>query len=114
MRYYSVYIEKTKDFYTYASDEENINIGDRVLVSFRNKDRVGLVIEEEKGKEYTFKVLQIKKILYEELSFSKKFIKLLLWIKDYYMSPFDQVFSTAVPAGVKVKYEDVYLSLIHI
>lgn len=108
MRYYSVYIEKTKDFYTYASDEENINIGDRVLVSFRNKDRVGLVIEEEKGKEYTFKVLQIKKILYEELSFSKKFIKLLLWIKDYYMSPFDQVFSTAVPAGVKVKYEDVY------
>ncbi len=108
MRYYSVYIEKTKDFYTYASDEENINIGDRVLVSFRNKDKVGLIIEEEKDKEYTFKVLKIKKVLYEELSFSKKFIKLLLWIRDYYMSPFDQVFSTAVPSGVKVKYEDIY------
>lgn len=108
MRYYSVYIEKTKDFYTYASDEESIKVGDRVLVSFRNKDKVGLIIEEEKDKEYTFKVLKIKKVLYEELSFSKKFIKLLLWIRDYYMSPFDQVFSTAVPSGVKIKYEDIY------
>lgn len=108
MRYYSVYIEKTKDFYTYASDEKSINVGDRVLVSFRNKDKVGLIIEEEKDKEYTFKVLKIKKVLYEELSFSKKFIKLLLWIRDYYMSPFDQVFSTAVPSGVKIKYEDIY------
>ncbi|MGL4785363.1 MAG: replication restart helicase PriA, partial [Cetobacterium sp.] len=108
MRYYSVYIEKTKDFYTYAGNEENINVGDRVLVSFRNKDKVGLIIEEEKDKEYTFKVLKIKKVLYEELSFSKEFIKLLLWIRDYYMSPFDQVFSTAVPSGVKIKYEDIY------
>lgn len=108
MRYYSVYIEKTKDFYTYASDEESIKVGDRVLVSFRNKDRVGLIVKEEKDKEYTFKVLKIKKVLHGELSFSKEFIELLLWIKDYYMSPFEQVFSTAVPAGVKVKYEEIY------
>ena len=108
MRYYSVYIEKTKDFYTYASDDENIKVGDRVLVSFRNKDKVGLIIKEEINKEYTFKILNIKKTLYEEVSFSKKFIELLLWISDYYMTSFDQVFSTAVPAGVKVKYEDIY------
>ena len=108
MRYYSVYIEKTKDFYTYASDDENIKVGDRVLVSFRNKDKVGLIIKEEVNKDYTFKVLNIKKILYEEISFSKKFIELLLWISDYYMTSFDQVFSTAVPSGVKVKYEDIY------
>ncbi len=108
MRYYSVYIEKTNDFYTYASDDENIKVGDRVLVSFRNRDRVGLIVQEERDKEYSFKVLNIKKVLYEEVSFSQKFIDLLLWIKDYYMSPFDQVFSTAVPAGVKIKYEDIY------
>lgn len=108
MRYFSIYIEKTNDFYTYASEDENIKIGDRVLVSFRNKDKVGLVVEEEIGKEYSFKVLAIKRVLYEELSFSKSFIELLLWIKDYYMSSFDQVFSTAVPAGIKIKYEDIY------
>lgn len=108
MRYYSVYIEKTNDFYTYASDDENIKVGDRVLVSFRNRDRVGLIVQEERDKEYSFKVLNIKKVLYEEVSFFQKFIDLLLWIKDYYMSPFDQVFSTAVPAGVKIKYEDIY------
>lgn len=108
MKYYSVYIEKTNDFYTYASDEENLSVGDRVLVSFRNKDKVGLIIKEEKDQTYEFKVLKIKKILHEEVSFSKSFINLLLWIKDYYMSPFDQVFSTAVPAGVKIKFEDIY------
>ncbi|MGL4970607.1 MAG: replication restart helicase PriA, partial [Cetobacterium sp.] len=108
MRYFSIYIEKTNDFYTYASEDKEIKIGDRVLVSFRNKDKVGLVIEEEIGKEYSFKVLNIKKVLYEELNFSKNFINLLLWIKQYYMSSFEQVFSTAVPAGIKIKYEDVY------
>ncbi len=37
MRYYSIYIEKTRDFYTYASDDENLKIGDRVLVSLEIK-----------------------------------------------------------------------------
>ncbi|MEG1449885.1 MAG: primosomal protein N' [Cetobacterium sp.] len=108
MRYYSVYIDKTNDFYTYASDEENIKVGDRVLVSFRNKERVGLILKEELEKDYPFKVLKIKRVLYEEISFSKNFVALLLWIKEYYLSSFDQVFSTAVPSGVKIKYEDVY------
>ena len=26
MRYYSIYIEKTKDFYTYASDNDDIGV----------------------------------------------------------------------------------------
>ncbi|MGL5088332.1 MAG: replication restart helicase PriA [Cetobacterium sp.] len=108
MKYFSVYIEKTNDFYTYASDDENIGVGDRVLISFRNRDKVGLIVKEETLKEYSFKVLKIKRKMYEELSFSKSFIKLLIWIKDYYMSPFEQVFSTAVPAGIKIKYEDIY------
>ncbi|MBC2851435.1 primosomal protein N' [Cetobacterium sp. 8H] len=108
MRYYSVYIDKTNDFYTYASDDENIKVGDRVLVSFRNKERVGLILKEELEKEFSFKVLKIKRVLYEEISFSKKFVDLLLWIKEYYLSSFDQVFSTAVPSGVKIKYEDIY------
>lgn len=108
MRYYSVYIDKTNDFYTYASDDENIKVGDRVLVSFRNKERVGLILKEELEKDYPFKVLKIKRVLYEEISFSKNFVDLLLWIKEYYLSSFDQVFSTAVPSGVKIKYEDIY------
>nr|WP_307775531.1 primosomal protein N' [uncultured Cetobacterium sp.] len=108
MKYFSVYIEKTTDFYTYCTGDEDINVGDRVLVSFRNKDRVGLVVKEEINKEYSFKVLEIKEKLYSELSFSKTFIELLLWIKDYYLCSFDQIFSTAVPAGIKIKYEDIY------
>ncbi|MGL5961628.1 MAG: replication restart helicase PriA, partial [Cetobacterium sp.] len=85
MRYFSVYIEKTNDFYTYSSDNKDIQIGDRVLVSFRNKNKIGLIIEEEIGKNYSFKVLEVKEKLHGEISFSKNFIKLLLWIKDYYM-----------------------------
>lgn len=109
MRYYSIYIEKTTEFYTYSSDLEDIEIGDRVLVSFRRKDRVGLVVKEEIGKEYSFKILPIKEKFYGEISFPKKFIELLLWIKDYYLCSFEQVFTTAVPSGVKIKYEDLYV-----
>ncbi|MGL4977853.1 MAG: replication restart helicase PriA [Cetobacterium sp.] len=108
MKYFSVYIEKTNDFYTYSSDSEDIQIGDRVLVSFRNKNRIGLIIEEETEKTYAFKVLKIKEKLHGEINFSKNFIKLLLWIKDYYMCSFEQVFTTAVPVGVKIKFEDIY------
>ncbi len=65
-------------------------------------------MKEEKEQEYLFKVLKIKRVLHEELSFSSFFIELLLWIKEYYLSSFDQVFSTAVPSGIKIKYEDIY------
>lgn len=108
MKYYSIHIEKTTEFYTYSSDIDDLNIGDRVLVSFRRKDRVGLVVKEEKDKEYSFKVLKIKEKLYNEISFSRKFIELLLWIKEYYLCSFEQVFITAVPSGIKIKYEDIY------
>lgn len=109
MKYYSVYIEKTTEFYTYSSELEDLSVGDRVLVSFRRKDRVGLIVKEEKEKEYSFKVLKIKEKLYGEISFPKRFIELLLWIKDYYLCSFEQVFTTAVPSGIKIKYEDIYI-----
>ena len=108
MKYYSIHIEKTTEFYTYSSDIDDLDIGDRVLVSFRRKDRVGLVVKEEQDKEYSFKVLKIKEKLNNEISFSRKFIELLLWIKEYYLCSFEQVFTTAVPSGIKIKYEDIY------
>lgn len=109
MRYFKIYLENTIDFFTYSTKDESIEIGDRVLVNFRNKKRVGLVVEEEKETNFSFKVLEISEKLSTEISFSKRYIDLLLWIKDYYLCSFDQVFTSAVPTGMKIKYEDFYI-----
>lgn len=108
MRFFSVYIEKMADFFTYSTEDESLKIGDRVVVSFRNKDRIGILLKEEEKKEYEFKVLEIKKKVEDGISFSKKFIDLILWVKDYYLSSVDQVFTAAIPSGIKIKYEDIY------
>lgn len=107
MRYYSVFITNTVDFFTYSS-KEPLKIGTQVKVSFRNKKRVGVIIEEEIEKEYSFEILEIEEVLYNEISFSEKYIKLLLWIKDYYISSFEQIYTTAIPQGIKIKYIDRY------
>ena len=108
MRYYSIYVENTVDFFTYSSVQE-IKIGTQVKVSFQNKKRVGVVIEEEIGKSYNYNVLEIEEILDNEISFSKSYIKMLLWIKEYYMVGFDQIYTTAIPKGLKIKYVDKYV-----
>ncbi|MBC2855821.1 MAG: primosomal protein N' [Cetobacterium sp.] len=108
MKYWKVYLEGTNNFFTYSAENEEAKIGDRVLVSFRNRDKVGVVIEEDLTENFEFKVLPIKKVMDEQISFDEKFIKLLLWIKDYYMCSFEQIFNTAVPAGMNISYKSIY------
>ncbi|MGL6154322.1 MAG: replication restart helicase PriA [Cetobacterium sp.] len=108
MRYYKIYIDGTNEFYTYCDEKDQYDIGDSVEVSFRNRIKGGIIISLDKTSEFSFKVLPIKKKLESQLSYKKEFIKLLLWIRDYYMCSFDQVFSAAIPAGLNIKYEKIY------
>ncbi len=60
MRYYKIYVDNTQSLYTYSDEREEYEIGDRVVVSFRNRDKSGLIIAEDKAENITFKVLPIK------------------------------------------------------
>ena len=85
MRYYKIYVDNTQSLYTYSDEREEYEIGDRVVVSFRNRDKSGLIIAEDKAENITFKVLPIKSRLENEIKLSENFIKLLRWIKTYYI-----------------------------
>lgn len=108
MKYYKLFIDGTNSFFTYSDEKEQFNIGDRVAVNFRNRERGALVIEEDKSESFDFKVLGIKRKLENEISLSPKYIELLLWISRYYLCNFSTVLSAALPKELKIKYSEFY------
>ena len=108
MKYYKLFVDGTNSFFTYSDEKEQFNIGDRVAVNFRNRERGALVIEEDKSESFNFKVLGIKRKLENEISLSPKYIELLLWISRYYLCNFSTVLSAALPKELKIKYNEFY------
>ena len=108
MRYYKICVDNTKGLYTYADVDDQYDIGERVLVLFRNRKRTGLIIARDSDEEKDFKVLPIEKRVENSLKLSKEYIKLLIWIKKYYMCSYDQVVNAAIPSGLSIKYENYY------
>lgn len=113
MKYYNLYVDGTNDFFTYVDKEENFKIGDRVAVNFRNRERGAIIIKEDTNNKFPFKVLPIKRKLENEISFDEKYIELLLWIKDYYLCTFQQVFLAALPGNIKIQYYEFYRLVEH-
>ena len=47
MRYYKIYVDNTRELYTYEDREDKYEVGDRVIISFRGKQRTGLIIAQD-------------------------------------------------------------------
>lgn len=108
MRYYKLCVDGTNSFFTYCDKENEYETGDRVAVNFRGREHGAFIIAEETETEFSFKVLPIKRKLANEISLTKEYINLLLWISKYYMCRFDQIIKAAIPSDLKIKYEEVY------
>lgn len=108
MRYYKIYVDNTRELYTYLDEYDKYEVGDRVVVSFRKKERTGLIIVRDSDEKKSFQVLPIIRKMENSLKLSETYIKLLVWIKNYYMSNYEQVITSAIPSGLSVKYEKYY------
>lgn len=108
MRYYKIYVDNTRELYTYEDREDKYEVGDRVIISFRGKQRTGLIIAQDTNEEKNYRVLPIQKRMENSIKLSENYIKLLVWIKNYYMSSYEQVITSAIPSGLSVKYEKFY------
>lgn len=108
MRYYKIYVDNTRELYTYVDRNDEYEIGERVIVSFRKKERTGLIIAKDSDEEKDFEVLPIKRRMENSLKLKENYIKLLVWIKNHYMSTYDQVITAAIPSNLSVKYEKFY------
>ena len=108
MRFYKLCVDGTNSFFTYCDENDEYKIGDRVAVNFRGKEHGALIIELENKNEFEFKVLPIKRKLTNEISLDETYMKMLLWVRNYYMCKFEQILKAAIPSDLKIKYDEVY------
>ena len=112
MYYYEIYVENSKNIYTYKS-EKKYGIGEWCIVNFINSNKLGLIIEEKEEKSINIELSKIKYIVDRApiLSVPLPLIDLIKWIKDYYLSDYYNIIRTVYPGILKLNYSKkaVYL-----
>ncbi|MDR3259888.1 MAG: primosomal protein N' [Fusobacteriaceae bacterium] len=110
MKYYKIFVDNTKNLFTYSDENNQYEVGDRVKVQFRNKLVSGMIVAPDEDINKSFNVLPIKEKLYDEIKLEPKYIELLIWISDYYMCPIGNILGAVMPKNLKVQY-DIYYEL---
>ena len=92
--------------FTYAVPEpmrNTIQPGSRVLVPFRKKSLVGVVVEFTDAAPEGAKVREITRVLDLVPAISPKLIELANWIASYYLAPIGEVFRAMLPPLTELK-----------
>ena len=105
MYYYEIYVENNVNIYTYKSTEK-YELGEWCIVNFVNRNKTGLIISETKEENISIDVSKIKYIIGRApiLSIPENIMKLVRWIKDYYISDYYNVIRTVYPGTLKLNY----------
>ncbi len=105
MYYYEIYVENSKNIYTYKSDIK-YDAGEWCIVNFINRNRLGLIIKENEEEDVKVELSKIKYIVDRApiLSIPSPLIDLIKWMKDYYLSDYYNVIRTVYPGILKLNY----------
>jgi primosomal protein N' (replication factor Y) (superfamily II helicase) len=92
--------------FTYAVPEalrESVHAGSRVLVPFRKKSLVGVVVESVKNAPEVTNIREIARVLDFVPALTPKLIELAHWIASYYLAPVGEVFRVMLPPLTELK-----------
>jgi primosomal protein N' (replication factor Y) len=92
--------------FTYAVPEMlrgTVQPGSRVLVPFRNKAMVGVVVELAESAPQGTKIREITRVLDFVPALTPKLIELAHWIAGYYLAPVGEVFRAMLPPVTELK-----------
>src|SRR5882757_8215336 len=92
--------------FTYAipdSLRESVQPGSRVLVPFRNKSLVGVVVECVQHAPPATKIREITKVIDFLPALTPKLIELAHWIAGYYLAPVGEVFRPMLPPVTELR-----------
>jgi primosomal protein N' (replication factor Y) len=92
--------------FTYAVPEalrETVQPGSRVLVPFRKKAMVGVVVEFVESAAAGTNVREITRVLDLVPALTPKLIELAQWIAGYYLAPVGEVFRAMLPPVTELK-----------
>ena len=103
MHYYEVapnqIIRVDSAFFTYSCDQE-LSIGQIVLVEVGKKQMIGVVLRQTSKPSYPTKpVISVV----EQTPLPHQLIDLALWMSKYYVTPFATVLQTILPRGLRKK-----------
>jgi primosomal protein N' (replication factor Y) (superfamily II helicase) len=91
--------------FTYAVPEEfraQVQAGSRVLVPFRKKSMVGVVVEMTCTAPEQAKLREIQKVLDLVPALTPKLLELGQWIANYYLAPIGEVFRGMLPPVTEI------------
>jgi primosomal protein N' (replication factor Y) len=88
------------DFFDYEC-EENVSLGQAVLVPFGSRKVIGVVVEVDSSTE--LEAHQIKKIMRvnHDILFNEELFKLFKFVSSYYHYPIGQTIHIAIPSNLK-------------
>ena len=108
MQYFDIYIDSMKGIYTYSDKNDEFEIGENVIVPFRNIKKSGFIIRKNLKESFEFKVLNISSKVKNSLKLSNEQIKLIEWMVDYYLTSYDSVIKAMIPKKIKISYSNIY------
>ena len=109
MQYFDIYIDSMKGIYTYSDKNNEFEVGENVIVPFRNIKKSGFIIRKNLKESFEFKVLNISSKVKNSLKLSNEQIKLIEWMVDYYLASYDSVIKAMIPKKIKISYNNVYI-----
>ena len=109
MQYFDIYIDSMKGIYTYSDKNDEFEIGENVIVPFRNIKKSGFIIRKNLKEDFNFKVLNISSKVKNSLKLSNEQIKLIEWMVDYYLASYDSVIKAMIPKKIKISYNNIYI-----
>jgi primosomal protein N' (replication factor Y) (superfamily II helicase) len=92
--------------FTYAVPEalrDSLQPGSRVLVPFRKKTLVGVVVELDESSPAGTKIREITRVLDSVPALTPRLIELAQWIAGYYLAPIGEVFRAMLPPVTELK-----------
>ena len=108
MQYFDIYIDSMKGIYTYSDKNDEFEVGENVIVPFRNIKKSGFIIRKNLKESFEFKVLNISSKVKNSLKLSNEQIKLIEWMVDYYLASYDSVIKAMIPKKIKISYSNIY------
>ena len=108
MQYFDIYIDSMKGIYTYSDKNDEFEVGENVIVPFRNIKKSGFIIRKNLKESFEFKVLNISSKVKNSLKLSNEQIKLIEWMVDYYLTSYDSVIKAMIPKKIKISYSNIY------
>ncbi|WP_339126631.1 primosomal protein N' [Fusobacterium nucleatum] len=108
MQYFDIYIDSMKGIYTYSDKNDEFEVGENVIVPFRNIKKSGFIIRKNLKESFEFKVFNISSKVKNSLKLSNEQIKLIEWMVDYYLASYDSVIKAMIPKKIKISYSNIY------